>query len=309
MSVISYTIKPKSPWRTPLRSDTLHGLILCVLAEKEGDNAVKQVIEQFIAGSAPFTCSSAVPTGFLPMPCLNPTERDYFQKKYTTDLTQKLQEYKLFLKKSFIPLNVFIKERAHLSLKALFDVYLEDKEAWNIKLFESHQEPHNTISRNSSIGIEGGLFFPNVYFHEKDTSYEIYVDSKDPERFKSYLEHIGKVGFGADSSTGKGLFDVIAEQDVSYLFTENAYAYSLSLGVLSGMDMAKLEGNYKVFTKKGRAWSQKSGISPFKKPFIALNEGAMLKNMPFDCMIKGLHVDSSLVQLCHTLTLSCGVKE
>ena len=63
-----FIITPLSPWITPLRSDTLNGLLASRIAEDEGEEAVRQCLDAFLSGQEPFAVSSAMPAGFLPMP-------------------------------------------------------------------------------------------------------------------------------------------------------------------------------------------------------------------------------------------------
>lgn len=307
MAVFCYTLTPQSPWRTPLRSDTLHGLLLCAMAEWEGEKAVQEVCQEFINGKVPFACSSAFPAHFLPKPCLPPIARSAFQEKYPHNLLDMLNKYKSFAKSAFIPSSLFFEQMDTLSQLSLFQHYVDNKGKWKCKASETHAEPHNTINRNSNTVLGGGLFFPEAVFHEPQIQYHIYATWEKPEKMVSYLEHIGKYGFGADSALGKGRFVVEPNpQDVTKHF-EGKGKHHLTLGVLAGENMSTLDGYYKTFTKKGRAWAAKSGVSPFKKPFLALNEGAVLKTLPQNCTLQGLHQDKTLLQLCHTLTLPCAI--
>ena len=70
MPLYRYTITPRGAFGTPMRSDTLHGQLLCAAAELDGGEAVAGLIAAFDSDNLFFVCSSAFPAGMLPMPCL-----------------------------------------------------------------------------------------------------------------------------------------------------------------------------------------------------------------------------------------------
>ena len=63
MALHRFILRPLSAWGTPLRSDTLAGLLLYRLAEDEGEAALKAELEAFQNGRPPFALSSALPEG------------------------------------------------------------------------------------------------------------------------------------------------------------------------------------------------------------------------------------------------------
>ena len=54
MALYRYTILPRGPFSTPLRSDTLHGQLLCAAAQLDGDKAVTELIDAFGTDKPPF---------------------------------------------------------------------------------------------------------------------------------------------------------------------------------------------------------------------------------------------------------------
>ncbi len=335
MRVSRYTIKPTSPWITPLRSDTLHGLIACQVREWEGESACLELIERCKNGDAPYTCSSAFPTGFLPHPALPPMTRAAYKKAYgqnKTLLINTLQESKSYRKTPYISLTSWQKHRGALSLHALFDDFLADKKRAEAAAQKSGllsdeatsqrgTEPHNTISRNTQTVIDGGLFFHEVTYG--DASLDVYVQTDtdaDAKRFDKYFRLLGELGFGADSTVGKGRFEVQNVEDVTAFFADDAKAtHYMSLSVFATEDCHDIDGYYKIFTKRGRTWVGKSTASPFKKPFLAFEEGSLFRNVARPSqsrpdmfrhgVLSNIHVDAQVVQLCHALTLPCVLRE
>lgn len=324
MKIIKYTIEPTSPWVYSLRSDTLHGLIACQVREWEGEQACKNLLASFLDNEPLFTCSSAFSKGFLPAPVLAPISRPVFRKNFegkelfgnkNTKLVDWLQEYKIFKKKTLIPYAVWQKQKNALSALKLFSAYMGDKEnfiknkksdkekfSWEIPNQISGTELHLTINRNENKHLDGSYFSSSVNFanHELD----IYVKASDHALFEKYFGILGELGFGADSTLGKGRFKIKNKEDVSDVFHEKG-EYGLSLSVLSAENLAGIEGYYRTFTKKGKTWVAKSTLTPFKKPFIALEEGAVIKTVPSDCILKGIHADENIIQICNALFMPC----
>ncbi len=324
MKIIKYTIEPTSPWVYSLRSDTLHGLIACQVREWEGEQACKNLLASFLDNEPLFTCSSAFSKGFLPAPVLAPISRPVFRKNFegkerfgnkNTKLVDWLQEYKIFKKKTLIPYAVWQKQKNALSALKLFSAYMGDKEnfiknkksdkekfSWEIPNQILGTELHLTINRNENKHLDGSYFSSSVNFanHELD----VYVKASDHALFEKYFGILGELGFGADSTLGKGRFKITAKEDVSDVFHEKG-EYGLSLSVLSAENLAGIEGYYRTFTKKGKTWVAKSTLTPFKKPFIALEEGAVIKTVPSDCILKDIHADENIIQICNALLMPC----
>lgn len=310
MNIIKYTIKPISAWALPLRSDTLHGLVACQVREWEGKKACDDLVASFLANDPAFTCSSAFPKGFLPSPVLAPISRPLFKQEFSqadkNSLYDKLQEYKAYKKKTVIPYSVWEKHKNSLSAITLFRSFVENKKEWEMPSQQNILEVHNTVNRETGSNLMGGYYttLSNYAVNELD----IYVKAKDHDFFEQYLKHIGELGFGSDANLGKGRFILIAKENVSYAFTTQGTAF-LNLSLFSAQSLADLKGYYKCFTKKGKTWVGKSAKSPFKKPFIAIEEGAVLQKVPEHCILENINADSEIVQLCHPLLLPCTLGE
>jgi len=70
------------------------------------------------------------------------------------------------------------------------------------------------------------------------------------------------------------------------------------------MDMSTLRGWYATFTKHGKAWDGFGESRPFKKPFLALEEGAVYESLPASgYLLRGLHPDPAIVQILWPLTI------
>ena len=80
MRLHRFLLRPLAPWATPLRSDTLYGLLLWRIAERQGDEACRHAITAFLEGKPPFVLSSALPEGSVFAPRLPPVPRARFRQ-------------------------------------------------------------------------------------------------------------------------------------------------------------------------------------------------------------------------------------
>ena len=317
MPFYRYKITPRGAFGTPMRSDTLHGQLLCAASELDGAEAVTDLIAAFESDTPPFVCSSALPEGLLPMPCLPPLPREEFLERFCTqgsffkgNKVQALGAYKTFRKLSHVPLNVWTELRSALSQSRLFERWLQDRRhnpdafrpapartetVWRAE----HIEAHNSIDRlTGSVSQEGGLFLTESTFYGSHAKLDLYAFTENPEKFERLLAHVASTGFGRDASTGKGWFAF--ERDPSFDSAEfkGAGTCRMTLSVLSAMDMSAVDGWYRIFSKSGRVWGSLGEGNPFKKAFLAMEEGSVFKSLPArGYVLRGLHPDPKVVQI------------
>ena len=161
MSLHRYIVKPESAWGTPLRSDTLAGLLLYRLAEDEGEDALRAEISAFMDGRPPFVLSSAMPKDTVFAPKLPPLPRKRFadllekgafvgEKGKLFSAFEALSLFKKYRKKRFLPLSVWQRHCKSLSVADLFAEFCKNPGLWETPVAKRQQEMHVTISRNSS---------------------------------------------------------------------------------------------------------------------------------------------------------------
>lgn len=315
MSMYRYRIAPLTGFASPLQSDTLHGHLLWALRERDGDQAVQDHIASFENGSCPFICSSAVPRGMLPMPVLPPIARERFvslaNEVRQSSLFEALGNYKRFRKLSWVPVSVWKELQGGMNQERLFKAWLLDQDlpepsrsfASPFKTRTAVQ-PHNTIDRASGRVLQGGLFFPEVHFHDRNAELDIYVKTSLREDFERLLEHVSLCGFGADSSTGKGHFSWQLDQEFAPDLFAGEGNHHMTLSVLSAQSLAAVQGYYKTFTKYGKVWNGYGERNPFKKPFLAFAEGSVFSSLPEGGpVLRNIHADPKVVQIVAALTL------
>lgn len=314
MRLCRYIIAPKSPWSTRLRSDTLYGLICWHVAEREGSAACEKLIRSFEAGEPPFLLSSALPLGFLPAPCLPPISRSTFREisragDDPAKLFKALQEYKKFRKNAHISEFEWRKAMSNLSAATIFASWAKESEEKAEPQEKLAFEPHVAIDRVSGTAADGALFFKRTTFFSDEFRLQIYARSDNPEWLATYLNHIGAVGFGADGNMGKGLFEAILDKDFKEdeFRLENADAMLL-LSVCASTRMEGVDGWYKMEIKRGKTGPGYG--NPFKRPFLMLSEGSVLRNEPgVAYVLRGINSDPRVVQILAPLSLPCRLSE
>lgn len=194
-------ILPRSPWRTPWHADTLAGALLATCARVYGPKILRdRLIDPMLAGQPPFVLSDAFPGDLLPMPVhlrLAPWSNDADRK------TVKRARY-------LAPEQFAIARAAEVpSIDSLLP---EDA------VLAYHARNHNTLSRATDTSFsseEGG----GIYQRAETTLLAAHPDAHLTLYFRAASHHaadlllellhqLSLTGFGADTSTGRGQFDL-----------------------------------------------------------------------------------------------------
>lgn len=315
MALHRFLLRPLSAWGTPMRSDTLAGLLLYRLAEDEGEAALRAELDAFMSGTPPFAVSSAMPAGTVFAPRLPPVGRETFahwtqegrfcpKDGQERTLFAALGLYKKFRKQAFLPLPIWEKHHASLSAVALFAEYCCQPELWPESPLRSAQEMHVTVPRNSGTALQGGLFTTHALWAAEDMAFHLYAETADCPGLLARLARIGQLGYGRDSSTGKGLFSI--EEDASFTPGASGLPHRLLLSTLSAADLRGLRGWYATEVKTGKAGPAFCKGNPFKSPFLCVQEGAVLTALPKGpFVLEHIHADPAIIQITQPLTLPC----
>ncbi len=150
------------------------------------------------------------------------------------------------------------------------------------RLVREYIQPHNSINRLTDTTGEG-MFAPyeqNAAFYYPETELAVFVlideDATDLERLRIAMERIGRFGFGKDSSTGAGRYEIRAteEKNIPRVGDANAcYTLAPSLPEKN----AFRDWFFTSFTRFGRHGDILArSANPFKNPVIMVDEGAVL---------------------------------
>ena len=246
---------------TPLKGDTIWGHIVWGIANHEGDAAVADFLEQEKSEKPVLVVSSAFPAGMLCKPLLPPMDRD-------SSLTiNKYSEIKKDKKIKYLTASEYFHET---------ETSPNEKE----DPFKSVQVMHNTIDRSTNTVLTGnGGLFPTEEKWSKIKDWDIYVlSSFAPDRIKKLLGWAFESGYGADASTGKG--KIIIKGDPRPVKTKkHGNSSYMALGPFVGSKNGVSNLRADIFIRSGKIGGAfASSLSPYKKPVVLYDEGAM-----FDC--------------------------
>lgn len=285
----------KSGFITPWHADTLFGH-LCWVAERhdgfENFSGAAGLIELYRNGDAPFILSDGFPAGLLPAPA---TLRELYLPKKQEELdSQSYSKMKQAKKLEYITVEQF-QTFCKGQTPDLSEIH---------KGVISATTLHNQINRiTNTTGEQGSLFERDEKFISGGL---IQIYAKVRAGFETDLhrlfELLGKTGFGAKKSSGKGacsfksceVFDGFAVDGESSGFA------SLSHFVPAKDD--PVDGAYRTMVKYGKLGEEKTFCgNPFKKPLIMIKPGALFQTaIPksyYGRMIEGIsYADKSVVQ-------------
>ena len=319
MQLLRYIVRPLSAWGTPLRSDTLSGLLLWRIAERYGSEACRKAIDAFRDGNPPFILSSALPKDMVFTPRLPPVPRTLFRQWADAGIFQTadgsplslfdtLQAYKKFRKTPYLPVEVWLNYAPALSLRPLLIRFCQMTEGEKTRTSSESVEPHVSIDRQSGTAIKGGLFFNRLTWFSKETAFHLYARAADPSTLLEMLREVGELGFGKDTSTGKGRFAVDADTTFDPAQFENDGPHSMLCSVCAAMDMSALDGWYAVEAKRGKVGP--ASINPHKAPMLLVQEGSVLRTLPTGpYVLEGINSDTSIIQVTQPLALPCRLVE
>lgn len=285
---------PKAGQRTPLRSDTLWGLlcwgIRLVWGEKELLNILAGYLREeppFLVSSAfPFTEKNGQPLLFFPKPVFKP-----FQLTETEMTPQTMQNYKHYKKMIYVPLETFVPlVSGDLDEKVFFLNHAGD---WkNAEPLPGEQElvMHNNIDRlKGSTMKEDGLFQAEEQFYASTEGLFFLLDIRQSElsdKFAALWQFFEHAGLGGDMSTGKGHFVIRQEPFTAFDNLPNSKRFvSLSLYYPTNDEREFYSHNldqtwYRLEQRKGKVGG-KFFVTPhfIKQSMTVFSEGSSFPTM------------------------------
>ena len=293
MKTIKIKIEPLSAFKSKLQSDTIFGQFCWMYKYIYGEDKLEEILKDY--DKAPFIVFS---DGFvgntLPKPILKPLHIDLLDKlveKFTDDkeiaysLLKKLKKISSMDIEELSPIldsepltdDLVINEL----LSSMFDKKGNLVQA-SEKFYIEHHVLKNSVNRILNTTTEG-LYQSNEFFINSNV--EIYVKFDEAkiklDDIENTLENIGKTGFGADKSTGKGRFEILSiDEDFDlkdYMLpdknkTKNGFI-SLSSGLITDDNISLNFG--KTFTKFGKLGGERAITgNHFKNPVILYKPGS-----------------------------------
>lgn len=288
MTLYKITFKLLSSIVTPLKGDTIWGHVVWGIAAHEGEDAVRDFLEQ--AKTVPnLIVSSAFPAGFVCKPYPVPRERTgtLSTQQYAHIKQQKKQKY----------------EPAGTYLVGDFS-YKTAAENSDKPPFKTDIRMHNAIDRYSNTVIDGNLYTVTEHWAQ-NSLFDVYVltdfsSERVAELFTWAFEH----GYGADASVGKGQIELAGKPEPVHCKKTGTEYMALAPFILqhgTNGTAAVTSVRADLFLRTGKIGGGfAASLSPYKKPVLLYDEGAVLTvKEPISSigtLLQNMHTDSRICQ-------------
>lgn len=265
MKTYHLKIKPQSSFLTPWQADTIFGSLCWIMAWREGEDALKQFLEEYKNGNPVFVLSDGMPCDLLPAPA----HLSLMTKQ--SDSLEDYQKGKKLKKILFLTPDEF---------DAIRNGKMEIQEREDIKTLKTFTTLHSSINRISgTTGDEGSLFELEEYAVESRLeTISIYLKIRDgwEEKALSLFKDLSLIGYGRKKSIGKGSFEIIGNLEPFNKFDDFKGANGfISLSNFVPAKDDPTEGFYKTMIKYGKLGGEFTfSGNPFKKPLIMINTGS-----------------------------------
>lgn len=322
MKTYKLTLEPKSPFITPLQSDTIFGHLAWAIVYEQGEMRLKEILDEFRSGSPPFLLSSAFPEGTLPTPVLPPLTRGEIgilvRRRLgnieLSTLRQLSEDIKKIQNIPYIDMLTFRDLAQGLSPLTLTERLLESLEQPKPRLVE-RVVMRTAVDRITGTAKEGRLFDHSECFYA--TRVTIWLKLKNDlwkEDIHRWFKIVEASGFGKRKSTGMGQFQLTggieeAESELPQATEPNAFM-TLSSYVPRADD--PVEGYYRHIVKRGKLGGPKAlGGNVWKRPLLMFTLGSIFYDQKIADFYGGLVPDvypddPRIVQYAYALPL--GVK-
>jgi CRISPR-associated protein Csm4 len=314
MQWFDLTLKVQSALGTRLSADTLFGHLCWAIRYRQGEQALKEFLDGYKAGSPPLVLSDPFPVDFWPLPTLprpRPQEEQKLKMIISSEQKTKLDKtlkicpvihrmqtaqptpvetfdiLKWLYQLRWLPQPVLDGVIDQLSMASILSFFV-DKGCGQPVMPTEEVVAHNTINRMSgTTGDEGSFFFTR----------ELHIDPANPPVFhllagsdryshnqiKDLFEAALEGGYGKYKSRGKGKVAVEAIRPVELPRAKNPNAVMLLANCVPAAE-DPTDGFWKLTTKSGRLggdWAV--GPHPSvtnnhkKKPLTLLTAGTIFK--------------------------------
>ncbi|MEA3315228.1 MAG: hypothetical protein U9Q30_05175, partial [Campylobacterota bacterium] len=253
MKLYKTTIIPTSNFITSLKGDTLFGQICWAIRYKYGEESLKELLKEY--ETKPFLIvSDGFASGYLPKPTLPSSLLD----ENSDDKKQNRKNIWLTLEQ--------LKD-------GKYNEAITNEEASNIDKTEAIVR--NSINYKTSTTGDG--FDPHSEIEQSLSKKDIYFlcdDNFSKENLYEIVQLVSQMGYGKDSSTGKGRFEIDSIELIE-LDNNSKTFITLSPFVADGMKCKNIF--YEPFTRFGKSGANRANKNPFKKPILMANSGAVIE--------------------------------
>ncbi|WP_347275372.1 RAMP superfamily CRISPR-associated protein [Candidatus Kuenenia sp.] len=312
------TIKPCSPFQTPLHSDTLFGHVCWALRYLRGENELLSFLKSFSDSSAPFIISSGFPKDYIPIPVLQPLTLDeeielwHEYRKGSQTRLEFIRDLKRFKKLPYVQISAIEILKDNLSYYQLYlshilgKILLEDKEDEEIKSVLKPKQVevwHNAKNRLTDRVTEGKLFAKEDTFYNEGMKLCVYIEDAyfGKNGLHEMFDFISQSGYGADKSVGRGSFNYELDEGWDLPESDNPNGF-MTLSYYHPKYGDFHDGFYDISTKFGKIgghWAAGIDGGPHKMPVLMLNPGSVFitnnQKSFYGSLIPGVHKQKDVI--------------
>lgn len=255
MKLYKTTITPTSNFATTLKGDTLFGQMCWVLRYKFGNERLAEMLKEY--EKKPFLIvSDGFAKGYLPKPKMPGS----LLGEEAGD--KKANRKKIWLKPEDLESGNFT--------AAGTDEEISRKDASIVTI-------RNSINYKTFATGDEGNFAPygdkEIYLSQKDLYFLLDEEQLDMSELKESFTLLSQMGYGKDSTIGKGRFDIGELEEVK---SNTASKTFMTLSPFSPQNMEYEDIYYEPFTRFGKSGAGRANTNPFKKPILLADTGAVV---------------------------------
>ncbi|MDY6874658.1 MAG: hypothetical protein SWK90_00410 [Chloroflexota bacterium] len=304
MKTYKLTIRPLTSFRTPLQSDTIFGHLMWALRYTEGEDTLVQFLARYRDGDPPLLVSAGFPEGTLPVPVLGPEPKDPKERERNpANEVVGAMLHKALEDGRYLPLPQWHQLAQNVSARTLKGL-LSDARTRLRELKKEEQEhlvTRTAVDRITGSARKGRLFVAEETFYGPGRKFEIWhkldeSDDKLLERLARWWRWIQRNGFGRGKSTGHGAFRIVGQglveagAELPQVANPNGFV-TLSAWVPRSGDSTNPGDptgvTYRTRVKRGKLAEALALSSPWKKPLLMLEPGAVARLSKKDGGLRG----------------------
>ncbi|MFW0861811.1 MAG: type III-A CRISPR-associated RAMP protein Csm4 [Dethiobacter sp.] len=275
MKLYKVTYKLRSATASSWHADTIFGHLCWALRYHEGEDSLKDFLQEYEEGRPPLIVSNGFPLDYLPRPIMTPLPfkpADKIERQF-----EDFKQRKMAGKGEYLTLEEFN--------RALNGEPVLPKEENILKRKEQISSPRTTLKNQinrltATTGGEGQLFDFEEYFWPRVSIYARIAD-EFIDQARKLFETIAPTGFGKRKSVGYGAIESMEFDEFDGFKTpSNANGFvTLSNFVPAGNDPVK--GAWQTIVKYGKLGEEYANRgNPFKRPLLMLTAGSTFYDAP-----------------------------
>jgi CRISPR-associated protein Csm4 len=264
MNTLKFTLRPLSPFATPLAGDTLFGQLCWAARERFGEGRLSELLDGYVDGRPFLVVSDGFPSRFLP----RLTAPDFALGLTAASPAQRKQARR----DRWLPADSADQPIAR---------WMQLAESDTVKTLVVTQNTINRYTGTTGEGqfaprqVERRFFCAKAYIDV----YAVTDERLSVEVLRKLLKDVGAHGYGRDATTGLGKFEV--EQSVEPAWPQRASHHWLTLAPCQpNPEELVADGCYYTpLTRFGRHGNLAAVTAqPFKRPLLTIATGALLKS-------------------------------